>query len=107
MWEILEILDQEETLGPRDRLVTKEEQDSTTQDHEDQLEKEVNQAGEDPEEAEVNVGPKEILGIKERQESLGDRDSQGSQDGEDPEENLDLMGIRDLWAMLASLTVMS
>lgn len=106
-WEILEILDQGETLGPLDQRVTTEGQDLATLDREDPLETEVIQAEEDRGGAEVNVAPKENLEIKEHQESLRNQVSRVSQEREDREGALDLMGILDQWAILGSMTVMS
>lgn len=105
--EILEILDQGGTLGPLDQRVTQEDQDLTIQEREDALETEVIQVEEDPGGAEDNVGPKESLEIKDPQEEPGIQVSPVSQEREDPEESLDLMGTQDQRAILASLIVMS
>lgn len=106
-WEILEILDLGESLGPLDQRVTKEEQDSAILDREDPPETEVIQVDEDPGGAEANVVPKENLEIKDPKESLGNQVSQVNQEREDPEGTLDLMGTQDLRVILGSLTVMS
>lgn len=105
--EVLEILDQGETLGTLDRRVTKEDQDSTILDREEKLETEVIQVKKDPGGAEVNVVPKEDLEKMEHQESLENQVRWVSQDREDPVEILGLMGTKDQWAILGSMTVMS
>lgn len=53
------------------------------------------------------VGPKENLELMDRQESLGTQVSQVSQEREDQEEILELMGARDHRAILGTMSVMS
>lgn len=106
-WEILEIQDQGETLGHLDQRVTEEGKVSAILDQGDRLETGVHQVGEDPQGAEVTVAPKENPEIKGLQERLVNQASQGRQEKEGLEGNVDLMGIQDQQAILGSLNVMS
>lgn len=84
-----------------------EDQDSTILDREDPLGTEGIQVDSDPGGAEGNVVPKENPEITEHQERLEFRVCLVSQEREDPEEILDLMGTQDQWAILGSMTVTS
>lgn len=84
-----------------------EDRASATLDREDPLETEVIQVDWDQGAAEVNVVPKENPEKKDPLETLGNQARRVSQEGEDPEGTLDLMGTLDRRAILGSLTVMS